>query len=408
MCKSGLYFGDVTGTVSIAHRREKTMEKPNVLVVGFNGVGKSTLIKTVLGDEAMKKPKAASSVKHEDFRVYENEKVPFRLIDTVGIEPGFLKEQRAVKAVRKWSGNTLKGGKTEHQISAIWFCVDKYTSKLFPKTIDSFMDAISLWKDVPIVVVITQSYEEDDVKQTKEIVEKAFLSKKKYATKLTEVVSVIAKPKQTKEGEMLPPMGIPELIELTNSLLPAGLQASEKDMAKYLLSRKRAMSHAVVSVATLAGITAGGIAIPAVDLMVLKPTESLEIESIFKIWGIKKTKKAKELLKLIVDIGTVSLTGKALVSSLKLIPGINLGAASVNAIISGTIVFALGEAAAYVFEQIATGKKTIDDMEWVKKVLQDSLSSTVLDKVTFAAKKLSKNADKTEIMDSVAQAFAKG
>ena len=384
------------------------MEKPNVLVVGFNGVGKSTLIKTVLGDEAMKKPKAASSVKHEDFRVYENEKVPFRLIDTVGIEPGFLKEQRAVKAVRKWSGNTLKGGKTEHQISAIWFCVDKYTSKLFPKTIDSFMDAISLWKDVPIVVVITQSYEEDDVKQTKEIVEKAFLSKKKYATKLTEVVSVIAKPKQTKEGEMLSPMGIPELIELTNSLLPAGLQASEKDMAKYLLSRKRAMSHAVVSVATLAGITAGGIAIPAVDLMVLKPTESLEIESIFKIWGIKKTKKAKELLKLIVDIGTVSLTGKALVSSLKLIPGINLGAASVNAIISGTIVFALGEAAAYVFEQIATGKKTIDDMEWVKKVLQDSLSSTVLDKVAFAAKKLSKNADKTEIMDSVAQAFAKG
>ncbi len=89
------------------------MEKPNVLVVGFNGVGKSTLIKTVLGDEAMKKPKAASSVKHEDFRVYENEKVPFRLIDTVGIEPGFLKEQRAVKTVRKWSGNTLKGGKTE-------------------------------------------------------------------------------------------------------------------------------------------------------------------------------------------------------------------------------------------------------------------------------------------------------
>ncbi|WP_026519257.1 GTPase [Butyrivibrio sp. FCS006] len=384
------------------------MEKPNVLVVGFNGVGKSTLIKTVLGDEAMKKPKAASAGKHEDFRVYENEKVPFRLIDTVGIEPGLLKEQRAVNAVKKWSGNAIKAKKVEHQISAIWFCVDKYTSKLFPKTIDSFMDAISLWKDVPIVVVITQSYEEDDVKQTKEIVEKAFLSKKKYATRLTEVVSVIAKPKQTEEGEMLAPMGITELIELTNELLPVGLQASEKDMAKYLLSRKRAMSHAVVSVATLAGITAGGIAIPAVDLMILKPTESLEIESIFKIWGIKKTKKAKELLKLIVDIGTVSLTGKALVSSLKLIPGINLGAASVNAIISGTIVFALGEAAAYVFEQIATGKKTLDDMEWAKKILQDSLSSTVLDKITIAAKKLSKNADKTEIMDSVTQAFAKG
>ena len=47
-------------------------------------------------------------------------------------------------------------------------------------------------------------------------------------------------------------------------------------------------------------------------------------------------------------------------------------------------------------------------MEWVKKILQDSLSSTVLDKVTAAAGKLSKNADQSEIMDSVAQAFAKG
>ena len=147
---------------------------------------------------------------------------------------------------------------------------------------------------------------------------------------------------------------------------------------------------------------------PVVDLMILKPTESLEIESIFKIWGIKKTKKTKDLLNLIVDLGTVSITGKTLVSSLKLIPGINLGAASINAIISGTIVFALGEAAAYIFEQIATGKKTVDDIEWAQKFLQDSLSNTVLDKIAISAKNLSKNADKTEILDTVAQAFARG
>ena len=109
-----------------------------------------------------------------------------------------------------------------------------------------------------------------------------------------------------------------------------------------------------------------------------------------------------------VDIGTVSITGKTLVSSLKLIPGINLGAASINAIISGTIVFALGEASVYIFEQIATGKKTVDDIEWAQKILQDSLSNTVLDKIAYSAKKLSKGADKTEILDSVAQAFAKG
>lgn len=381
------------------------MDKGNVLVVGYAGVGKSTLIKTVLGETAMKKPVCGST--NQDFQVYENSNISFRLIDTTGIEPGVFKEQKAVTAVRKWSGNTIKGGKKEDHISVIWFCIDRYTAKLFPKTIDSFMDAISIWKNVPIVVVITQSYTEEEANQTKEIVEKAFLSKKKYVTRLTDIASVIAKPKNTEDGSILPPVGITELIELTNNLLPVGLQAAEKDVARYNLARKRAMSHAVVSVATLAGITVGSVGTPVVDLMILKPTESLEIESIFKIWGIKKTKKSKELLKLMLDIGTLSITGKTIASSLKLIPGINIGAALINAFISGTIVFALGEASSYIFEQIYTGKKTINDLEWVKNVLDDKLTSTALDKVTSSVKNISKNADKKEILEAVVSSFSK-
>ncbi|WP_022772283.1 GTPase domain-containing protein [Butyrivibrio sp. AE2015] len=381
------------------------MDKGNVLVVGYAGVGKSTLIKTVLGETAMKKPVGGST--NQDFQVYENPNISFRLIDTTGIEPGVFKEQKAVNAVRKWSGSIIKAGKKEDHISVIWFCIDRYTAKLFPKTIDSFMDAISIWKNVPIVVVITQSYTEEEANQTKEIVEKAFLSKKKYVTRLADIASVIAKPKNTEDGSILPPMGITELIELTNNLLPVGLQAAEKDIARYNLARKRAMSHAIVSVATLAGITVGSVGTPVVDLMILKPTESLEIESIFKIWGIKKTKKSKELLKLMLDIGTLSITGKTIASSLKLIPGINIGAALINAFISGTIVFALGEASSYIFEQIYTGKKTINDLEWVKKVLDDKLTSTALDKVTFSVKNISKNADNKEILEAVVSSFSK-
>lgn len=383
------------------------VEKGNVLVVGYAGVGKSTLIKTVLGDEAMHKVRQAKDQRSSEFQIYENKNISFRLIDTVGIEPGFFKEQKAVNAVRKWSEQTIRSGKEDNRISVIWFCLDQFTAGLFPKTIESFMDAVSHWKNVPIVVVITQSYTHGEEKKAQEIVEKAFLSKKKYATRLTGVVSVIAKPKCDDDVNFLPPKGITELIELTNNLLPEGLQAAEKDIARYLLARKRAMSHAVVSVATLAGITVGGVAAPIVDMMILKPTESLEIESIFKIWGIKKTKKAKELIKFIVDIGTVSITGKTLVSTLKLIPGVNLGAAAVNAAISGTIIFALGEASAYIFEQIYTGKRTMDDVEWVKKVVSDSLTGNALDKVTGAVTAISRNSDKKEILNAVMDAFAK-
>ena len=382
------------------------MDKGNVLVVGYAGVGKSTLIKAILGDTAMKKPIPSKAKTDTDFKIYENKSIPFRLIDTVGIEPGVFKERKAVSALRKWSGDTIKAGK-DNQISVIWFCLDRLTAQLFPKTIEAFMDSVSVWKNVPIVVVITQSYNADDVNETEAIVEKAFLSKKKYATRLVDVVSVVAKPKTAEEGELIVPMGITELIELTNSLLPEGLQAAEKDIARYNLTRKRAMSHAVVSVATLTGITVGSVASRVVDVMLLKPTESLEIESIFKIWGIKKTKKAKEMLKLMVDIGTVSITGKMIASTLKVIPGVNIGAAVVNGFISGAIVFALGEASAFVFEQIYSGKKTLDDLDWVKDVLDEKLTSSALDKVTSTVADVSKNADKKEILNMVVSAFGK-
>ena len=84
------------------------MDKGNVLVVGYAGVGKSTLIKTVLGEEAMKNAVVGST--NQDFQVYENQNISFRLIDTTGIEPGVFKEQKAVNAVRKWSGNIIKAG----------------------------------------------------------------------------------------------------------------------------------------------------------------------------------------------------------------------------------------------------------------------------------------------------------
>ena len=385
------------------------MKKGNVLVIGNSGVGKSTLINAVLGEDAEKKAVTGRGIKGTttELEIYENNGISFRLIDTIGFEPGIIKEFKAVNAVRKWSSESTKEGKEDNRINVIWFCVDGTSAKLFPKTIDSLMSATSLWKNVPIIVVITKSYSEPDREENKKMIREAFAARKKFVDRLNDIIPVVAEPYTIREGIYAPPEGITELIELTNNLLPEGFKAAEQDVMNYNLIRKRALSQTVVSVATLAGITVGGVTLPFADAMILTPTETLEIESIAKIWGIKKNEQSKALLDTMIEVGTVGAAGKLIPGGLKAIPGKNVGAAVVNAFIAGSIVFALGEGSSYVFEQIYTGKKSLSDIEWVKQILEEMLTKSFLEKLTKALKNIPENADKKQILEAILKVFAK-
>ena len=61
------------------------MDRGNVLVIGNTGVGKSTLINAVLGEE---KAKIGWGTRGgtDRLQIYESEELPFRLIDTVGFD----------------------------------------------------------------------------------------------------------------------------------------------------------------------------------------------------------------------------------------------------------------------------------------------------------------------------------
>ena len=92
------------------------MAKGNVLVIGNSGVGKSTLINSVLGKEVAKTGWGTHG-RTDRLEIYgEDSDVPFNVIDTIGFEPGFLKETHAVNAVRIWSKECAKKGVEKHGI----------------------------------------------------------------------------------------------------------------------------------------------------------------------------------------------------------------------------------------------------------------------------------------------------
>ena len=380
--------------VLYSKRREK-MGKGNVLVIGNSGVGKSTLINAVLGEDCAEHGFGIKGTTKE-LSIYENQALPFRLIDSVGFEPSYRKCRQAIGSVKKWSRNCAKEGREDTQINVIWFCVDGTSAKLFPETIKNLTSATSMWPSVPIIVVITKSFSVPDREKNLKMVREAFAAQKRHAN-LRLIIPVVADTFVINENAYAPPEGITELIDATHELLPEGVQAAQTDIAAFKLKRKRALAHSIVSAATVGGAVVGAVPVPYPDAAILGPVEIGELNALAQIYGVNKDDKAKELLRSIVDVGTVSVAAKAAIDALKAIPGINIGASVLNALIAGSIVAAMGEGSIYVFEQIYLGKKEADDIDWVKNTIEARLSPQFIEKIKAAFSSITNGSDAKSI-----------
>lgn len=365
-------------------------ERGNVLVIGNSGVGKSTLINAVLGEEKAKTGWGTSGTT-DKLEIYESDYLPFRIIDSVGFEPSLIKEHKAINAVKKWSKESAKKGHEDNKINVIWFCIEGTTSKLFPKTIKDLSRATAMWETVPVVVVITKSYSVPERAKNIEMVNNAFASQKKYSKNLRKIIPVVASTYTLNDTAFAPPEGVTELIDITNELMPEGIKAGEKDIFTFKLNRKRALAQSIVGVSTAAGVTVGAVPVPFADALILSPIEIGEINALAHLYGINRGEGSKQFLNSIVEVGTVSAAAKAAISALKAIPGVNLAASVLNAIIAGSIVAAIGEGSIYAFEKVYLGEKSIADIDWVKKVMESKLSSQFIEKVTVIAEKIAKS-----------------
>ena len=379
------------------------MKKGNVLFLGNSGVGKTTLINSILGTDAATGIGVSGTTK--ETKTYENDDIPFRIIDTMGFEPvKFLQPNKAINDVKKWSKEAALDNNEDTNIDLICLCVDGTSSKLFPKTIDDFLKAVSLWKTVPIIVAITKSYSLPDREENVNMVKKAFEGKNR---ELRGIYPVVAASYVISDDYAVEPQGIDELIEGINALLPEGIQAAASDINKYILDRKRFLAHSTVAGITGVGVTVGLVPIPFSDALLLAPTEKLEIDAIARIYGVNSNEGFKGLMNQMIEIGTVSVAAKGIISGLKAIPGIRIAASVINGVIAGIIVAAIGEGSVYIFEQIYLGNKTVDDVDWVKKVLESKLSKEALKKTTAALESLPEDANKNDILKAIGKIFEK-
>jgi len=380
------------------------MRRGNVLVIGNSGVGKSTLINAVLGDNKAKTGYGTKGTT-EELELYESEEVPFRVIDTVGFVPSRTLRSKAIKSVKDWSEKSAKLGYEDTLINAIWFCVEGTSSKLFPESIDNLVKATSMWKTVPVIVVITKSYSVPERDQNVGMVIDAFGKHKKFDKRVSKIIPVVASTYRLNDEAFAPPEGIAELIDETNKLMPEGIKAGKEDVFAFKLKRNRVLAHGIVGTSTAAAAVIGAVPIPFSDALLLAPIELFEISSIASIYGLKKNEESRKFIDSIVEVGTIGVAAKAAIGALKAIPGINIGASVLNAVVAGSIVAAVGEGSIYAFEQVYLGKKTLSDVEWVRKFMEGKLSIQFIDTVKTIAESITENTEMPEIAKIIAQMF---
>jgi len=381
------------------------MKKGNVLVIGNSGVGKSTLINAVLGDEVAKTSWGESGTTSK-LDIYEGE--PFNVIDTIGFEPSLFKSNKAISAVKKWSKKSAKEENNDKQINVIWFCVDGTSRKLFPKAIKDLSKAISMWKSVPIIAVITKSYSVPERSENIELVKNVFSKNKELSKKLRGIIPVVAQTYVLNDIASAPPEGITELIELTNNLMPEGFKAAKKDINRFNLNRKRAMAQSSILGFVATAVAKTFINIGASDSIVLATIENTMVDTLGKIYNIDPNSKEMSFIKNNINNGTVNKIAKAAIVAIEKLPiGQKVGSAIINPIIAASVVLIIGESSSITFEKVYLGDTESINIDKIKEFFESEMINKIIDYVKSIGESLSPSSSSKDIIQSATDLFKK-
>lgn len=337
------------------------MEKGNILLITGIGNKKASLIEKFLTD---------------------NSKDSFNLLEFVVKEDNFLTVRKEINRIKNWSKEALEAENKRNQINGIWLWMEEPSEK----TLKKLLNVANNWNDAPLILVFEKGYPKKELNHIKEL--------RKFREK-----------RALNLASQTPKEGLLKLIEITEKILPQGFQAGERQITRFHLLKKRRRAQKTLGGFTAAAVVIGAVPIPIADGLILTPLEMAMVKSLGKIYNINENRQSENLFKTIVEVGTVGLAAKTAISGLKAIPGINLGAALVNAVVAGSIVAALGQGCIYAFEKIASGEKSPLDLGWVNEVMEEKLSANVMSTVKVALSQVTKKSNKKEIAKIISRAI---
>ena len=319
-------------------RRHFGGKRPNVLVCGYTGCGKTSLIQAVCGDELVRDHAIGDArPTTTGFDDYAGEHV--RVWDSKGLEPGeretefagmlteFLKERRATTDV-------------DEHVHLVWYAIQAPGARITDCDIRLLTEVLA---SEHAIVVLTKS----DIARVEQV----------------EAMRNVLAEAGIDPGRIIPvsdsksgAMGCKELVELSHGMLPAAYRDSfleaqriDRDAKEKAVRARRGKASGIIAAAATTATGIGATPIPIADAALLIPVQTGMIAGLAALYVLKREALQHAVLPFVARVVGVYAAS----SLLKWFPF--LGSA-INAAVAGTLTGALGWFTLDRFEAMALAK----------------------------------------------------
>ncbi len=338
----------------------KNMTMLNVMVLGKTGAGKSTLINHVF-NEQLAKTGIGKPVTNQ-IRAYSKEGFALTIYDTPGLELGGENAMNELlKEVTDVIETGMRSGDVARAIHCIWYCVNTNTHRFEEaekEFIGRFLGETTKY-NVPVILVLTQTFAKQDAKALKEEIEKDNLP-------LAQIVPVLAEDYDIDGEYTVKAFGMDLLIEIMNGVIPESVKNTLIAVQKANIEMKKTRARAIVATSAATAAATGAVPIPFADAALLVPEQIAMLAGITVAFGVP-VEKATLAAVVSATLGTTGATvvGRTAVSGLlKLIPGAgSIAGGAISASVAAAVTAALGEAYIAVMVMVAKGEMQMKEIE---------------------------------------------